>query len=67
MVYVLISACLVAHPAECRTFKSENENAKRLEECYEAVPGVLKQWNDTHLPQWKMQSFACSFYDETKA
>lgn len=67
MLFFIINACLATNPMDCRDFPLKNESASNLEECFIEIPNLIKKWEETHLPTWKMRSLQCSLYDETKS
>lgn len=58
MLSIILSACLVAHPDQCRDFKIPlNVNMDAMH-CTMAAPPYFAQWAEEH-PQWQIRRWKC--------
>jgi len=58
MLSIILSACLVANPQECRDFKIPLDTSADTLHCAMAAPPYFAQWADEH-PAWQIRRWKC--------
>lgn len=66
MLSIILSACLIADPAQCRDFKIQTDFRMPTKYCTMAAQPVVAQWSGDH-PQWQIKAWKCqpSSLDDT--
>lgn len=58
MLSIILSACLIAHPEQCREFKIQTDFKMPAKYCTMAAQPVVAQWAGDH-PQWQVGRWSC--------
>src|SRR3546814_13224530 len=58
MYEVLIVACLIASPADCKTFEVPLYHYETLHQCSVMAQTNVVEWA-THEPRWRIRRFTC--------
>jgi hypothetical protein len=58
MLAIIVSACLIADPNECRDFKIPVDFKMPAKYCAMAAAPVYAQWAKEH-PQWEIKRWKC--------
>jgi hypothetical protein len=58
MLSVVLSACLIANPKECREFSIETDFQMPAKYCTMRAQPVVAQWAGEH-PQWQIERWRC--------
>jgi len=58
MLSIILSACLVADPNQCRDFKIPLDVDMDVGQCAMAAPPYFAQWVEEH-PQWQIRRWKC--------
>jgi hypothetical protein len=58
MLALVLSACLVSDPAQCRDHKVPLDNAVDPTRCVMFAPPFVAKWADEH-PGWEIKKFEC--------
>ncbi len=58
MLSVILSACLIADPNECRDFKIPVDFRMPAKYCTAAAAPVCARWASEH-PQWQIKRWKC--------
>jgi len=58
MLSIILSACLIAHPEQCRDFKIQTDFKMPAKYCTMAAQPVVAQWAGDH-PQWQVGRWSC--------
>jgi hypothetical protein len=58
MLSVIVSACLIADPNQCRDFKIQVDFQMPAKYCTAAAAPVCAQWAGEH-PQWQIKRWKC--------
>jgi hypothetical protein len=58
MLSIILSACLVTHPDQCRDFKIPLDVTMDPLHCAMAAPPYFAQWAEEH-PQWQIRRWKC--------
>ncbi len=58
MLAIILSACLIADPNQCRDFKLLVDFAMPAQYCTMAAAPVVAQWSAEH-PQWQIKRWQC--------
>ena len=58
MLSIVLSACLVANPGQCKDFKIPLDVDMDAMQCAMAAPPYFAQWVEEH-PQWQIRRWKC--------
>jgi hypothetical protein len=58
MLSIVLSACLIADPKQCRDFKIETDFQMPAKYCTMRAQPVVAQWSGEH-PQWQIKNWSC--------
>jgi hypothetical protein len=58
MLSIILSACLIADPKQCRDFKIPLDVSMDVVQCSMAAPPYFAQWAEEH-PQWQIRRWKC--------
>ncbi|HRN89390.1 hypothetical protein [Hyphomicrobium sp.] len=58
MLTIILSACLVANPSECRNFELPLAVEMDVRRCAMVAPPYFARWIDEH-PQWQIKGWKC--------
>lgn len=58
MLSIIVSACLIADPKECRDFKIPVDFAMPAKYCTRAAQPICAGWAAQH-PQWEIKRWRC--------
>ncbi|WP_334146488.1 hypothetical protein [Hyphomicrobium sp.] len=58
MLSIILSACLIADPTQCRDFKIPLDTSMDALHCAMAAPPYFAQWAEEH-PQWQIRRWTC--------
>ncbi len=58
MLSIILSACLVSDPAECRDFKIPVDFRMPAKNCTMAAAPGCARWGNEH-PQWQIKRWKC--------
>ena len=58
MVELVVTVCLLAHPATCERFPLPFVPPMSLRECMRQAPPHLASWERDH-PRWRIRRFVC--------
>lgn len=66
MLSIVLSACLIADPNQCRDFKVPVDFQMDAMHCAMAAPPIFARWAEEH-PQWQIKRWRCqsSTLDDT--
>ncbi len=59
MYEVFVIACLLAHPADCRTFELRSPLYDDLRQCAHAAPASVTRWN-MERKGWQVRKWTCA-------
>lgn len=61
MMAIILSACLVADPNQCKDFKIPVEVTEDMElgMCTQIAPPYFAQWSEEH-PAWQIRRWKCA-------
>ncbi|MBN8911485.1 MAG: hypothetical protein J0H65_05375 [Rhizobiales bacterium] len=58
MLSIILSACLIADPNQCRDFKIPLDTSMDALHCTMAAPPYFAKWAEEH-PQWQIRRWKC--------
>ena len=58
MLSIILSACLIADPGQCREFKIQTDFQMPAKYCTMAAQPIVAQWAGEH-PQWEIKGWSC--------
>jgi hypothetical protein len=58
MLSIILSACLIADPGQCREFKIQTDFQMPAKYCTMKAQPVVAQWSGEH-PQWEIKAWSC--------
>jgi len=58
MLSIILSACLVSDPQQCRDFKIPLDVNMDAQHCTMAAPPYFAKWAEEH-PQWQIKRWKC--------
>lgn len=58
MLSIILSACLIADPRQCRDFRIQVDFQMPAKYCPMRAQPVVAQWAGAH-PQWQIESWRC--------
>jgi hypothetical protein len=58
MLSIILSGCLIAHPAQCQDFKIQTDFQMPAKYCTMKAQPVVAQWAGEH-PQWEIKAWRC--------
>ena len=58
MLSIILSACLIADPGQCREFKIQTDFQMPAKYCTMKAQPVIAQWSGEH-PHWEIKGWSC--------
>ncbi|MFA5949480.1 MAG: hypothetical protein WC807_04290 [Hyphomicrobium sp.] len=60
MMTIILSACLVAEPNQCKDFRIPLDVSEQMDvgQCAVAAPPYFAQWSEEH-PAWRVRRWKC--------
>jgi hypothetical protein len=58
MLTIVLSACLISNPGQCRDFKIPLDVDMDTKECAMAAPPYFAKWVEEH-PAWQVRRWKC--------
>lgn len=58
MMTIVLSACLIANPGECKDFRLPLDGDIDAQSCVMNAPPFFAQWSEEH-PAWRVMRWKC--------